>query len=347
MKINGSQLKPVFSGFRPLYTFYKTIPVLDLTIDNIAMLHKYSDKKLQFLACRNLMEIVGSVFCIGGLITSVTAFFKQIDKLKTVGIASFISGALVAGIGWFWKSSRDIRNAVNNLSKNEEQNKPLHDFISNAIKGSNKLCSLGPKDAVENDKELKDWLQAFKEKMIFNATYLIPKTNPDKKDLIVYYPGFAYDVPNIISATDATTFICSSLERTLNNHDCPNSIVAIIREMGGEINESETCIPEDQEQGKAKIVFSIKSIDGTPKQRTLIFYYGNNVDAIKFTPDEVKNGYDILWSEGAPIFTNVGNTNIEAVKCLRDNGLVIRGDTQNIDIYERDEFLKKLQAPLP
>ncbi len=349
MKVNSSQFKPVNPFFNPLFTYGRNIPVLDLTAENIALLYKYSDKKPKFLAQRNLIEITSSIFFTGGLLTAVFGFAKDFSKTLRLGIVATLAGGMSTAIGWFWKSSTQIREAIRKMDKNGEQSKTLEDFINSAINGAKKQLSfsfgtpLTTGNVVENDKEYQKWVQAFREKMIFNSTCLIEKTNPNRKDITVYYPGFGHDLPNILTGTDATTIICSSLERSLMNHDSLTTIVEIIKEMGGEINDKETFIPEDKNEGRAKIVFSLKSIEGKVKNRTLIYYYGKSADAIKFIPEELKSGYDVLWSEGAPIFTSKENTNIEAVKLINEDGIVVRGELQSVQIKSSAEFLKELE----
>ena len=60
------------------------------------------------------------------------------------------------------------------------------------------------------------------------------------------------------------------------------------------------------------------SSQGELKSRRLVYYYG--VDAIDFIPEEIKDGFDVLWVDGAPLFTDEKTTNKQVLALLNKNG---------------------------
>ena len=117
---------------------------------------------------------------------------------------------------------------------------------------------------------------------------IVDVVNPERKDLVVYYPGSAYDIVDPLLKTQGQIYV----------------FVDFWDSAFGTFDQQLKRIQKDiNSDGKArkckKVSENLAVVTFTYQNRPRELVHHHKRDALKFKPSELKGGYDIYFSKGA------------------------------------------------
>ncbi len=117
---------------------------------------------------------------------------------------------------------------------------------------------------------------------------IVDVVNPERKDLVVYYPGSAYDIVDPLIKTQGQKYIFVDLgDSAFGTFD-------------QQLNRIKNDIKRDGKVRKCKKVsenLAVVTFTYQGRHRELVHHHKR--DALKFKPSELNGGYDIYFSKGA------------------------------------------------
>lgn len=117
---------------------------------------------------------------------------------------------------------------------------------------------------------------------------IVDVVNPERKDLVVYYPGSAYDIVDPLIKTQGQKYVFVDLgDSTYGTFD-------------QQLKRIKNDIQSDGKVRKCnKVSENLAVVTFTYQNRPRELVHHHKRDALKFKPPELKGGYDIYFSKGA------------------------------------------------
>ncbi len=118
---------------------------------------------------------------------------------------------------------------------------------------------------------------------------IVDVVNPERKDLVVYYPGSAYDIADPLIKTQGKKYVFV---------DLGDDIFGTFDQQLNRMIKDD--IKSDGKVRKCKKVSeNLAVVTFTYQNRPRELVYHHKRDALKFNPPELNEGYDIYFSKGA------------------------------------------------
>lgn len=240
---------------------------------------------------------------------------------------------------WAQGAYDEVEKEVNALRRGASPRYPREDFGERVRAGGREYAAwinkMGdPKDLGMNEMVVGAALAEIEN----NLRNLLPVLCPagESRERAVYVPAPGFNLSKVMAGTDATRLVYADMSRDFMGYrkiDNFAALVAQIEAMGGRIlPESGKKFLSGPSSGRSELEFDLpSSVDGTMQKRTLIYYAG--VDATRFIPPEIIDGYDVLWLDAFTMFLDLEDGGIVwkdesgyLVPLLNDGGFVEFGN---------------------